>query len=306
MNTEETNLKDEKTQFNEVNVPANTLPEVTPPLPQSQKKGVWKTIAIGAGTGLVFGAGTAALTSMVLPNNEQGTPGVEPPVGPEEVITDPEISNATSVSDDMSFADAFATARAEVGPGGTFQWHGQLYNTYTAEEWSQLNPEQQDEYNNHFAIVDDDPNQPVEPAENEDDELVQVVDDPNKPEDENPVINEPEKPEEDVVVIDETGDDEEYEVEILGVVHDGDTGMNTGVMTVDDQAVIFVDVDGDEVFDLAATDVDGNGQIDDNEIIDITDQNITVDQLGGYIDNSSQLAENTDEPDYINDADIDA
>ena len=40
----------------------------------------------------------------------------------------------TVSSDDQSFSEAFNTARAELGPGGVFSWHGNLYNTYTAEE----------------------------------------------------------------------------------------------------------------------------------------------------------------------------
>jgi len=42
--------------------------------------------------------------------------------------------HASSSSDDMSFSDAFAAAREEVGPGGVFMWHGNAYNTFYAEE----------------------------------------------------------------------------------------------------------------------------------------------------------------------------
>jgi len=45
---------------------------------------------------------------------------------------------ATEISDDMSFNDAFATARHEVGPGGVFTWHGKLYNTYYENEWNSM------------------------------------------------------------------------------------------------------------------------------------------------------------------------
>lgn len=39
-----------------------------------------------------------------------------------------------TVTDDMSFGEAFASAREEMGPGGVFVWHGQYYNTFYAEE----------------------------------------------------------------------------------------------------------------------------------------------------------------------------
>ncbi len=45
---------------------------------------------------------------------------------------------AENISDDMSFGEAFKTAREEVGAGGFFEWHGHTYNTYTAEEWEAL------------------------------------------------------------------------------------------------------------------------------------------------------------------------
>ena len=53
---------------------------------------------------------------------------------------------ATHVTDEMSFEDAFKTARQEVGPGGYFEWNGQLYNTYYKEEWNALSVEERQEY----------------------------------------------------------------------------------------------------------------------------------------------------------------
>lgn len=47
--------------------------------------------------------------------------------------TAPMASHGT-VSDEMSFSEAFASAREELGPGGVFAWHGQYYNTFYAEE----------------------------------------------------------------------------------------------------------------------------------------------------------------------------
>lgn len=71
------------------------------------------------------------------------------------------------------------------------------------------------------------------------------------------------------------------EVEILGVVHDDNTGANIGAIAVDNQEVIFVDVDDDSIFDFMAADLNGNGEMDDNEIVDISSQHISVNDLGG-------------------------
>lgn len=60
---------------------------------------------------------------------------------------DAPISAATSVRDDMSFSEAFAAARQEVGSGGVFIWRGNLYGTYYKEEWENMTSEQKAEYN---------------------------------------------------------------------------------------------------------------------------------------------------------------
>ena len=57
-----------------------------------------------------------------------------------------DMSIATGVDDSMSFNKAFATARAEVGPGGIFEWHGQAYGTYYKNEWDAMSPEEHDQY----------------------------------------------------------------------------------------------------------------------------------------------------------------
>jgi hypothetical protein len=51
-----------------------------------------------------------------------------------------------NVNDNMSFAEAFITARQEVGAGGVFTWQGKEFNTYYKEEWNSMSPEQKNEY----------------------------------------------------------------------------------------------------------------------------------------------------------------
>jgi hypothetical protein len=49
--------------------------------------------------------------------------------------------HAHSVHDEMSFAEAFAAARAETGAGGVFEWRGQVFATFYATEVDQnMNP----------------------------------------------------------------------------------------------------------------------------------------------------------------------
>ena len=51
-----------------------------------------------------------------------------------EVEVDAAIPFSELELDTMSFGDAFAAAREEMGAGGLFQWHGQTFNTFHADE----------------------------------------------------------------------------------------------------------------------------------------------------------------------------
>lgn len=59
---------------------------------------------------------------------------------------------AVSVDDSMTFGEAYASARAEIGPGGIFVWHGHVYNTFTAEEWNSMTAYERAEFNSNFVI----------------------------------------------------------------------------------------------------------------------------------------------------------
>ena len=56
------------------------------------------------------------------------------------------IDVAGKVTDTMSFEQAFAAARNEVGVEGLFRWHGRWYNTFEKEEWSSLSLEQRQDF----------------------------------------------------------------------------------------------------------------------------------------------------------------
>jgi hypothetical protein len=64
----------------------------------------------------------------------------------EKVVVHEDAPLAHTANDNMSFGQAFAHARHEVGPGGVFAWHGQYYNTYYREEWAAMTPAQHKEY----------------------------------------------------------------------------------------------------------------------------------------------------------------
>ena len=108
----------------------------------------------------------------------------------------------------------------------------------------------------------------------------------------------------DIVIVTEGNDGntivEESDIQILGVYHDADNGSNVGAMNVDGQDVFVIDVDGDMVFDSMYADINHDGKIDSSEIVDITNDELTVSDLGGFSEpNDSMIATNEEGPDYF-------
>lgn len=87
----------------------------------------WKPVTIGSTTGILMGAGAMyAAQAIASDNHEVPTTAVE------------ESLKVATVDDSMSFREAFDAARAQVGAGGVFTWHGHVFNTYTAAEWKAM------------------------------------------------------------------------------------------------------------------------------------------------------------------------
>ncbi len=92
----------------------------------------------------------------------------------------PDIDIAGGINDNMTFDNAYAAAREEVGPGGIFSWHGQVYNTYTVEEWQGLSLSQRQEFLSDvgFKPIEDDKKLsplPVPPPEPPDPIYVETI-----------------------------------------------------------------------------------------------------------------------------------
>ena len=121
--------------------------------PNKNKKRDWKTAGIAGAAGLALGVltpvqvfpdGTAGVNDIDDIALEDGS-AEDAPV-PSEHIVGHDMDVATGVDDSMSFSQAFAAARHEVGPGGLFVWHGNTYGTYYANEWNAMSPEEHDQY----------------------------------------------------------------------------------------------------------------------------------------------------------------
>lgn len=98
----------------------------------------WKTVSFGAVAGVLMGGGAFLATQQInAAENEIGAGA------PHDV---PHIPRAHNVNDDMLFNEAFDAARAEVGPGGAFQWHGATFSTFTSDEWNGMSGADQHAY----------------------------------------------------------------------------------------------------------------------------------------------------------------
>lgn len=118
---------------------------------RQQMKGngnLWKKVTFGTTTGILLGAiGIRAVDHLNASlNEEESAENTNADADTETNV--PVYSDApmAHVSDAMSFNEAFAAARAEVGPGGVFAWHGGIYGTYYETEWDALSDVQKTEY----------------------------------------------------------------------------------------------------------------------------------------------------------------
>ena len=209
---------------------------------------------------------------------------------PEDVLlaTDEGIRIA-QVDDNASFAEAFADARAQVGPGGAFEWRGHVYNTYYAEEWNNMSAEERAEYQSkidYATIAGDTNNNVVEKT---------------------PYVEQNSMASNTEMVDNDTESDS---VKVLGVEAVEDeygNQMTIAAIEVEGEQALLVDVDNDGTMDALIVDENYDNQIDpNNEIFDIEDCNIETNDLMqmSMEQNEVYYASNDGMPDYMNDADV--
>lgn len=213
---------------------------------------------------------------------------------PEDAI----IATATGVrvaqvDDNASFSQAFADARAQVGPGGVFEWHGRVYGTYYKDEWDNMTAEQKHEYQASIDYKD-------------------VISDESMAQHHNEVaqhnVHHTSYHTQDTTDKPETANDsqdvssEDVDVQVLEV---GQTDLNgdgipenAAVLEVNGHEVLIVDIDQDGIADAALCDIDNDGQV---EIADLSGENMAMpEQSAG----DAYMAQADNAPDYMNDANV--
>ena len=274
-------------------------------------KGSWQKVTIGGVTGILMGAGTmyvgnAYATEEAVASDENNSASQ-----PATSHTAENGLRVAEVDQNLSFGEAFAAARAEVGAGGVFHWHGRTYNTYTESEWENMS----DAEHNQFAqqVAPEIQTNEIPPEHHHSTaQHYEAHHEQQEDASQQPQVRQ---------VSGDREEQEEPEVHFLGVdqvqTNSGQT-MNVGHMTIAEEEVALVDMDNDMIFDVAVSDRNHNDQIDEGEVIDISDRQLTVtdfalaaEQENGNVESAQpemvnnpqdQLAE--DMPDYMNDVDI--
>ena len=191
------------------------------------------------------------------------------------------IDFATTVNDDMTFDEAFAAARQEVGPGGAFVWHGSDYGTYYGTEWNELTPEQQASFSQN-AVAQQPLVEPVQTTTNQNGTEHNSQSSSQQSQQSHEETHEAQNEQQaEVVEVEVDGVYENVELE-EGVV------VNIGTATIDGHDAAFVDADQNGTFDIVAVDANDDGLFSDDEIAEL-DQNsgMTVDNFNAVLGQGS-------------------
>jgi hypothetical protein len=242
----------------------------------------WKLVTLAGVTGIFMGAGLLHAGQTIakdLASSEEN----------EEVDADShtieESLKVTDVKQGISFSEAFAQARAEVGPGGVFHWHGGIYNTYTAEEWNAMSHEEKAEFA-HQVSPEIRPNEVPTPS----DEHPDIA---GYSEDVHEAIHE--DVQENVRVVENNAEqsNQDSDVHIVGYAQ------------VQGHLTVGLDMDGDGQADVAIIDVDDNQEISNPDlVVDKEGRHATVEDIingpGPHLESAN------DSPDIPEDPSVDA
>lgn len=298
-----------------------------------QNKNGWQSVTIGGFTGILMGAGAmyaastfgmeSSATDQVDPATDQADDIVSSennPVADHSNVAENMVKVA-EVDQDLTFGQAFQTAREAVGPGGVFHWHGGVYNTYRMEEWNAMSADERQQFAQQVRPVILSDEHTVHDNDTAHNNVKQEEHAERKPEehhDQNDEDSHKEEPHK---------DDVDGEVHFLGFTnvklegHDYEAGHVSARIDGEERHVYYIDLDHDDKneFDIGLVDANDDGEFTLREAFDVRDGHINVDEfaLASSMDEANQeLVGNTnqtaytvqdniadDMPDYSNDAD---
>lgn len=257
---EETQFADEQTTIIEEEVN-----EVQEP----KKTSKWKKTAAMAGVGAAGIAGGIGLSAMASADDAKESADLAErhtvkPVGDVKVA---------EVNDDMSFSEAFASARKQVGAGGVFEWRGKQYGTYYKTEWDSMSQAEKDRYaaNVFGTSSSKSSTTPIQEQLQHD------------------------TPQEDLADNSQfsiSGEDVKGElVGVQTVTDENGNPMTVVAAKINGYNSMFVDADVDGYVDVAAMDANNNGELEDDEIVTLAKGAMPVSALINELDEPQPLAD---------------
>lgn len=306
MDNEATRLiEDEMIQKNEISN------KVAVESKKRRKVNIMSAVASGFVAGAAVGAGVSAAASTTSEDIEtpidtkeeivtEETP--ETPAPEQAILANDEGIRYAHVEAD-NFNEAYAQARAQVGPGGVFEYNGRIYSTYTAEEWNEMSAEERAEYQG--KIFENAP-APQHHSTSNTAAATEVADHQEQIHVEATPENPEAVPANAEMIAAETVDNE---IRILGVeTVQNDYGqiMNVALVECEGDQALLVDVDNNGSIDVFIHDDNVDGRIQESEIHDISDAGLEVADLlqaQAAQEGDMYYASCDDMPDYVNDAD---
>lgn len=273
------NAKDEQTQFvdEQTQIIEETVNEEQETSQESKRSSRVKKVAGVAGVAAAGVAAGAVFTSMASGDDAKTTQAnaadkahTAVPAGNVKVA---------EVSDDMSFDEAFASARKQVGAGGVFEWRGKLYGTYYKNEWDNMSQADKDQYaanvfgtpqaKVHNENIQEAPRKDM-PEDAEQNTNVQKVSDQTN--------NQQDRAEAD------SGEGGRYNIQqVYGartVIDNNGNPMTMVEAKVNGHNAILCDINQDDKIDSMAIDANDDGQITQDEIIPVPQGSVLVSELG--------------------------
>ena len=246
---EQTQLVDEQSQIIEetVNEEQETSQESKRSSRVKKVAGVAGVAAAGVASGVVF---TSMASGVKADQTTQADAAQADAAQAAHTAVPAGNVKVAEVSDDMSFDEAFASARKQVGAGGVFEWRGKLYGTYYKNEWDAMSQADKDQYAaNVFGT-------PQAKVHNEKKDMPEVG----------------------------SGEDGKYNIQqVYGattVTDDDGNPMTMVEAKVNGHNAILCDINQDDKIDAMVIDANDDGQITEDEIIPVPQGSVLVSELG--------------------------
>lgn len=271
--------------------------------------------ASAATVGTAFGVGaveagehfynrTIAETEEEPAKTEEFQAEAENPTAAEAIVETGEGIRVAHVDDSMSFSEAFAAAREQVGAGGVFEWHGKVYGTYYENEWNNMSQEERAEWQSSidYADVMDKPAKATAHTqtaahsathtETASTTTASAQTTEATPEDPNTVPSDASYNDNPAPATPSSGSESDNEVHVVGVAvqDNGHGGMATiAGLQAGEEAAIVVDVDTDGTIDIIGIDENHNGQFEQNEWHDASEAHMSTGQIvGAYVEEAHE------------------